>query len=130
MSDLDAWIRAAARREFVPTAAEADELRKRMARAQFLSEQSLEEHVVERIEDRQWRSETTGPDFLDDLRHIIKVAPRLGIYVRRGGSMACVLGPTAECLRPNGFAVRRLALVFVPFSAQRDRLVSGYQSAE
>ena len=127
MSDLDAWIRAAVRREFVPTPAEAEELRERMVRAPFLSELSLEKHVAERIKDLQWLPETTGEGFLQDLRYALDVAPTLFVYLRRGGSMAAVLGPTGQCRRVGGSSVAELPWMFVTFSAERDRLITGYQ---
>ena len=127
MSDLDAWIRAAVRREFVPTAAEAAELRQRMLQAPFLSERSLEKHVAQRVGDFQWLAETTGQGFLEDLRYAINVAPTLLVYIRRGGSMAAVIGPTAQCRRLGGPIVPHLPWTFVTLSAERGRLISGYQ---
>lgn len=127
MSDLDAWIRAAVRRELVPTAAKIAELRERMARAPFLSERSLEWHLGKRLEEQQWRTGTSSAEYHADLRLAVSRSREFVVGTRRGGTIILAVGSTRTLLPTEVLGSDPLPHLVVIYSAERDRLITGYQ---
>ena len=127
MSDLDAWIRAAVRRQFVPTAAEVADLRERMARAPFLSERSLERHLTKRVAEGQWRPQTSPAEYDTDVHLGVTGSDELVLGTRRGGTVVLALGRTRALLAAEKLGAHPLPYLVVIYSGARDRLISGYQ---
>lgn len=130
MSDLDAWIRAAVRREFVPTPAEAAELRERMVRAPFLSERSLLSHIEQRLRDRQWVPPLSATEYDATLRRAIAAAEQVVVGTHRGGTLVYALVPTAAAVAEVRLGVGALPNMVVILGAERGRLISGYQYSD
>jgi hypothetical protein len=66
-----------------------------IARAEFVSQRSLERHLQQRVEEEQWSTATSSADYLDDLRSLASGAHTLLVYERRGGGIAALIASTA-----------------------------------
>lgn len=88
---------------------------------------SLLVHLVTRVLlNQQWTPDTTAQDYLNDLwRAVRDPAGHLVSYDRRGGPIAGVLSPDA--LPANRRGPRALPWLYVVYSADRGRIISGYQ---
>lgn len=92
-------------------------------------EPSLRAHLARRVlDDEQWSAGTTEQQYLEDLRAALQhVYAQVVLYKRRGGYVA-------SALSPNGVPEARLGKrpennVFVVYVADRDSIITGYQTA-
>jgi hypothetical protein len=86
-------------------------------------------HLFQRVVDeRQWAEGTDQYEYLSDLRRAVRhFAARLCIYQRRGGNLASILAPNAIPITRRG--IGSLPFIFIIYSADRGRIVSGYQAS-
>ncbi len=93
-------------------------------------ERSLFLHLVQRVvEDEQWADGTTEGRYLADLWDAVREpTARLLLYRRRGGPVAAVLAP--DTVPPPRRGLEAQPLVYVVYSADRGRIISGYQASE
>jgi hypothetical protein len=84
-------------------------------------------HLVQRVvAENQWADGTDAQTYLDDLRNaILHPTARLCVYRRRGGNLAATLTLNPVPIHHRGAGALRF--VFVVYSADRGRIVSGYQ---
>jgi hypothetical protein len=92
-------------------------------------EHSLFMHLTVRVVgDQQWVAGTTEDEYVSDLRAAVwDPLARLLIYRRHGGAIAAVLTPNFLPLYRRG--IRPEEFIFVVYSADRSRIVSGYQAS-
>lgn len=92
-------------------------------------ETSLVYHLIKRVVDEhQWVAGTAEADYVADLRQAVRVAQaRLGVYERRGGSIAVALAPTAVAVPATRRTSESLPDTLVVYSADRGIMLSGYQ---
>ena len=94
-------------------------------------EPSLIIHHARRLLEEQWTTATTVAEYLADLRAGVRDSDaRLGLYVRRGGSMAVSICSTASTVSAARQGVNAQPFVLVAFSADRGAIVSGYQFSD
>ena len=88
---------------------------------------ALFQHLVQRVVDEgQWAAGTTAARYVGDLRRAVRhPASRLAIYKRRGGNVAVVFAPNEVPHDRRGENAE--SHVFVVYSADPGRIVSGYQ---
>jgi hypothetical protein len=95
-------------------------------RAVGAKDESLFYHLARRVDEGQWANGTTEEEYLQDLRNAASdPSPRLVLYTLRGGNMAAVFSDNTvprERLGPDS-----LDHLFVVYSADRGKIVSGYQ---
>ena len=86
-------------------------------------------HLVQRVVvEEQWADGIREQEYLTDIRTAIRDdAARLCIYRRRGGSLAAILVSNRMPLSRCGLGA--LPLIFVVYSADRGRIISGYQAS-
>jgi hypothetical protein len=86
-------------------------------------------HLVQRVVvEEQWADGISEQEYLTDLRMAIwDDAARLCVYWRRGGPLAAILVSNRIPLSRRGS--RALPLIFVAYSADRGRIISGYQAS-
>ena len=84
-------------------------------------------HLVQRIvAEGQWADGIGEWEYLADMRAAIRdPAARLCVYWRRGGPLAAIFTPNTLPRSHRG--ARALSHIFVVYSADRGRIVSGYQ---
>lgn len=115
----------------VPVSAEdVAAIRDHISAADFLSRASLAEHVTKRLRQHQWRPPLAPGQYLDDLRAAVRAASRLGVYRRRGGSLAVVVAPRVDVLPESRAASESQRLIVVIYSADRGTIITGYQVAD
>ncbi len=126
---VDQLVRTIWRGRREASAGELGRIVERVAEAPFTSEASLVAHLTKRIEvEGQWRPGTTAERYLSDLRASVRDPDaQMLTYVRRGGLILAALTPNRipeERLGPQS-----LPLLFVLYSVDRGRLVTGYQAS-
>jgi hypothetical protein len=86
-------------------------------------------HLVQRVlGENQWAEGTDTQEYLTDLQHAARhPASRLCVYERRGGNLAATLSPNTLPVTWRG--IGSLPFVFVIYSADRGKIVSGYQAS-
>ncbi|MGI8856877.1 MAG: hypothetical protein ACR2JW_14095 [Thermomicrobiales bacterium] len=86
-------------------------------------------HLFQRVVDeQQWTEGTDRHEYLSDLRRAVRhFAARLCVYQRRGGNLASILAPNTMPITRRG--IGSLPFVFIIYSADRGRIVSGYQAS-
>ncbi len=83
-------------------------------------------HLAKRVAEGQWANGTTEEEYSGDLKDAARnPAARPVLYRYRGGNLAAVLAPNEIPERRRGSG--SLGYVFVVYSADRARIVSGYQ---
>lgn len=83
-------------------------------------------HLAKRVAEGQWAEGTTEEAYLQDLKDAVRSSDaRVVLYRYRGGDLAAALAPNGmpQWRRGNG----PLAYIFVVYSVDRARIVSGYQ---
>jgi hypothetical protein len=90
---------------------------------------SLIYHLVKRVVmERQWAEGTSTEQYLGDLRRAVRMpSAHLGLFQRRGGSMAATVSLTRLVVPRERRTPRSLPRLLVVFSADRGCIVSGYQ---
>jgi len=111
------------------SAAEISSIRQRMMDVPFLSESSLADHLVRRKADGQWAGTTTPAMYHADLREAIRLG-RIATFERRGGAMAAAFALTADVVQSGRQGPDPEPGLFVVYSADRGRLVTGYQFSD
>lgn len=88
---------------------------------------ALFRHLVQRVVDEgQWAVGTNAAQYVGDLRQAVRhPASRLAVYERRGGNVAAVFASNEVPNDRRGHNAE--AHIFVVYSADRGRIVSGYQ---
>lgn len=146
---VDRLVRALIRTRGEVTPQEVDRIIERMATVPFMGEvrisgayrdatylghtlgrrsDSLFFHLVQRVKQGQWADGTTELEFLEDLRRASRdPAARLVVYERRGGNIATIFVENRMPEDRRGEA--SLDYVAVVYSADRGRLISGYQAS-
>lgn len=88
---------------------------------------SLAAHTRKRIGDGQWADGTSEAEYSADVAAALAdTSAGLVIYERRGGALAAVLALNPVPPNRRGFAAQ--PLLFVVYSADRDTIVTGYQT--
>jgi hypothetical protein len=84
-------------------------------------------HLVQRVvAEEQWANGIGEQEYLADVRAAIRdPTAQLCVYWRRGGSLAAIFVPNG--LPPSHRGSRALPYIIVVYSADRGRIVSGYQ---
>lgn len=87
-------------------------------------------HLVQRVVvEEQWADGIGEREYVEDLRTaIMDSAARLCVYERRGGAVAAVFARNWAPMSHRGPDV--LPFVFVIYSADRGRIISGYQASD
>ncbi|MEX0783239.1 MAG: hypothetical protein WD557_11355 [Dehalococcoidia bacterium] len=124
MEPVPDLIRALIYASSAPTAAEAGAIRERMTSVEF---PTIDDHLAQRKEDRQWTAATTAIEFRSDIDEAIRAAARLGLYLRRGGYMAATIAATDRVVPTERIGRIKRPYTFVVYSADRDTLVTAYQ---
>lgn len=90
---------------------------------------SLTYHLIKRVAiEQQWAQGTTAQGYVTDLRRAIRDdETQLTVYRRRGGAMAAIVVPTARILPPDRRGPKPAPKMIVIYSADRGRIISGYQ---
>lgn len=123
----DRLIRAIIRGGAVPSAADTQRILRRMSEAPLPATQY---HLRRRLDDEQWRLHTTEQQYLDDIRNAIRDLPaRLGLYERRGGTIAAIVTETARVVPAERLGPVWLPVFFVAYSADRGIILTGYQAS-
>ena len=128
-SELDALIRVA-QESGGASPATARLIRDHIASAPFLSNESATAHIAKRIRQRQWDGSATSTEYVRDLHAAVRAAVQLGVYKRRGGTLAVAVAPTNNSVPLSRLGTESRRLLVVIHSADRGRLITGYQVAD
>lgn len=102
-------------------------IRAHVAGAEFLSADSLEGHLEKRKIDGQWAVSTTADEYLLDAQSAARSASTVAVYFRRGGSLAALVGSTADIVPTSRLGPRCQPNLLVVYSADRGKVISAYQ---
>ena len=84
--------------------------------------------TVRVVVEHQWEDGTTLSEYLADLRGVVALPnSRIAIYERRGGFMVGVVGSTYLVIPRSRRGNRCEPLCFVAYSADRGKIITGYQ---
>lgn len=106
----------------------AERGRRYLGRGVGAVEESLFVHLVRRVREGQWAEGTTESEYLEDLRAAVRdPSARLALYVLRGGHVAAAFSNNR--MPPSRRGPNALDYLFVVYSADRGRIISGYQAS-
>lgn len=148
---VDRLVREVIRTRRPVTEEEADSVVERMASAPFMGrirvpkderglsylgrtlgprEESLTVHLMRRVNQGQWAVGTTEEEYLEDLRSGLRdPVGRLVLYRMRGGNIAAILSNNPVPPSRRGPQARDMVHLFVVYSADRGRIVTGHQAS-